>query len=92
MKKTSGIRKVAFLGDYQADVARTLGHDARSEFHLRPASATPWQSNKLLDPINDGAVLPFLHLNGCKIANPTVLARIEPEALDQFLRGNGWTP
>ena len=54
--------------------------------------ATSWQSNKFLDPITDGAVLPVLHLNGYKIANPTVLARIEPEELDQFLRGNGWTP
>lgn len=54
--------------------------------------ATAWQSNKFLDPNNDGAVLPILHLNGYKIANPTILARIEPEELDQFLRGNGWTP
>ena len=54
--------------------------------------ATSWQSNKFLDPITDGAVLPILHLNGYKIANPTVLARIEPEELDQLLRGNGWTP
>jgi len=54
--------------------------------------ATSWQSNKFLNPITDGAVLPILHLNGYKIANPTVLARIEPEELDQFLRGNGWTP
>jgi xylulose-5-phosphate/fructose-6-phosphate phosphoketolase len=54
--------------------------------------ATSWQSNKFLDPITDGAVLPVLHLNGYKIANPTVLARIEPEELEQFLRGNGWTP
>ncbi len=54
--------------------------------------ATSWQSNKFLDPIHDGAVLPILHLNGYKIANPTILARIEPEELDQFLRGNGWTP
>jgi xylulose-5-phosphate/fructose-6-phosphate phosphoketolase len=54
--------------------------------------ATSWQSNKFLDSINDGAVLPILHLNGYKIANPTLLARIEPEELDQFLRGNGWTP
>jgi xylulose-5-phosphate/fructose-6-phosphate phosphoketolase len=54
--------------------------------------ATSWQSNKFLNPINDGAVLPILHLNGYKIANPTLLARIEPEELDQFLRGNGWTP
>jgi xylulose-5-phosphate/fructose-6-phosphate phosphoketolase len=54
--------------------------------------ATSWQSNKFLDSVTDGAVLPILHLNGYKIANPTVLARIEPEELDQFLRGNGWTP
>jgi xylulose-5-phosphate/fructose-6-phosphate phosphoketolase len=54
--------------------------------------ATSWHSNKFLDPVTDGAVLPILHLNGYKIANPTVLARIEPEELDQFLRGNGWTP
>ncbi len=54
--------------------------------------ATAWHSNKFLDPITDGAVLPILHLNGYKIANPTILARIEPEELDQLLRGNGWTP
>lgn len=54
--------------------------------------ATAWHSNKFLDPATDGAVLPILHLNGYKIANPTVLARIEPEELDQFLRGNGWIP
>jgi xylulose-5-phosphate/fructose-6-phosphate phosphoketolase len=54
--------------------------------------ATSWHSNKFLDPATDGAVLPILHLNGYKIANPTVLARIEPGELDQFLRGNGWTP
>jgi len=54
--------------------------------------ATSWQSNKFLNPVTDGAVLPILHLNGYKIANPTVLARVEPEELDQFLRGNGWTP
>ena len=54
--------------------------------------ATSWQSNKLLDPITDGAVLPILHLNGYKISNPTVLARIEPEELEQFLRGCGWNP
>jgi len=54
--------------------------------------ATSWHSNKFLNPVTDGAVLPILHLNGYKIANPTVLARIEPEELDQFLRGNGWTP
>jgi xylulose-5-phosphate/fructose-6-phosphate phosphoketolase len=54
--------------------------------------ATSWHSNKFLNPLTDGAVLPILHLNGYKIANPTVFARIEPEELDQFLRGCGWTP
>jgi len=54
--------------------------------------ATSWHSNKFLDPVSDGAVLPILHLNGYKISNPTVLARIDPEELDQFLRGCGWTP
>jgi xylulose-5-phosphate/fructose-6-phosphate phosphoketolase len=54
--------------------------------------ATAWQSNKFLNPITDGVVLPILHLNGFKIANPTVLARIEHEELEQFLRGCGWTP
>ena len=54
--------------------------------------ATAWHSNKFLDPITDGAVLPILHLNGYKISNPTVLARIGRDELDQFLRGCGWTP
>jgi xylulose-5-phosphate/fructose-6-phosphate phosphoketolase len=54
--------------------------------------ATAWQSNKFLDPVSDGAVLPILHLNGFKISNPTVLARVEHEELDQFLRGCGWKP
>ena len=54
--------------------------------------ATAWQSNKFLDPITDGAVLPILHLNGFKISNPTVLARVEHEELDQFFSGCGWTP
>ena len=54
--------------------------------------ATAWQSNKLLNPISDGAVLPILHLNGFKISNPTLLARIEPRELEQFLRGCGWSP
>ncbi|HTU52145.1 MAG TPA: phosphoketolase family protein [Acidobacteriaceae bacterium] len=54
--------------------------------------ATSWHSNKFLNPIRDGAVLPILHLNGYKIANPTLLARITPEELDQLLRGYGWTP
>ena len=54
--------------------------------------ATAWQSNKFLDPITDGAVLPILHLNGYKISNPTILARIEHEELEQFFKGTGWTP
>jgi len=54
--------------------------------------ATAWHSNKFLDPVADGAVLPILHLNGYKIANPTVLARITREELEQFFRGCGWTP
>ena len=54
--------------------------------------ATSWQSTKFLNPISDGAVLPILHLNGYKISNPTVLARIGDEELAQFLRGCGWEP
>ena len=54
--------------------------------------ATAWHSNKFLDPVSDGVVLPILHLNGYKISNPTVLARITHEELDQLLRGYGWTP
>jgi len=54
--------------------------------------ATAWHSNKFLNPMTDGAVLPILHLNGYKIANPTILARITHEELEQLLRGYGWTP
>ena len=54
--------------------------------------ATAWQSNKFLNPITDGAVLPILHLNGFKISNPTILARVEHEELENFFRGCGWTP
>src|ERR1700678_1057720 len=54
--------------------------------------ATAWHSNKFLNPITDGAVLPILHLNGYKISNPTLLARITREELEQLLRGYGWTP
>jgi xylulose-5-phosphate/fructose-6-phosphate phosphoketolase len=54
--------------------------------------ATSWHSNKFLNPASDGAVLPILHLNGYKIANPTILARIPREELEQLLRGYGWTP
>ncbi len=54
--------------------------------------ATSWHSNKFLDPVGDGAVLPILHLNGWKIANPTVLARIDPGELASLLRGYGYEP
>ncbi|QIS09638.1 phosphoketolase family protein [Nocardia arthritidis] len=54
--------------------------------------AASWHSTKFVDPRRDGAVLPILHLNGYKIANPTVLARIERTELDQLLRGYGYTP
>ncbi|MCE5327663.1 MAG: phosphoketolase family protein [Planctomycetaceae bacterium] len=54
--------------------------------------AAAWQSNKFLNPATDGAVLPILHLNGYKIANPTIFARISHEELEQFFRGCGWTP
>jgi len=54
--------------------------------------ATSWHSNKFLNAATDGAVLPILHLNGYKIANPTLLARISREELEQLLRGYGWTP
>ena len=54
--------------------------------------ATAWHSNKFLNPVNDGAVLPILHLNGYKISNPTLLARIPREELEQLLCGYGWSP
>ncbi len=54
--------------------------------------ATAWHSNKFLDPARDGAVLPILHLNGYKIANPTVLARISHEELADLMRGYGYEP
>jgi len=54
--------------------------------------ATAWHSNKFLDAAGDGAVLPILHLNGYKISNPTVLARIPRDELEQLLRGYGWNP
>ena len=54
--------------------------------------ATSWHINKFLNPARDGAVLPILHLNGYKINNPTLLARISHEELESLLRGYGWTP
>jgi xylulose-5-phosphate/fructose-6-phosphate phosphoketolase len=54
--------------------------------------ATSWHINKFLNPVRDGAVLPILHLNGYKIDNPTLLARISHEELESLFRGYGWTP
>ena len=54
--------------------------------------ATSWHISKFLNPIRDGAVLPILHLNGYKINNPTLLARITHEELEDLLRGYGWNP
>jgi xylulose-5-phosphate/fructose-6-phosphate phosphoketolase len=54
--------------------------------------AASWHSNKFLDPVRDGAVLPILHLNGWKIANPTVLARIDPADLNRLFEGYGYAP
>ena len=54
--------------------------------------ATSWHSNKFLNPVTDGAVLPILHLNGFKIANPTVFSRISHEETEMFFRGCGWEP
>ena len=54
--------------------------------------ATAWHSNKFLNPVTDGAVLPILHLNGYKIASPTILARISHHELEQLMKGYGWIP
>lgn len=54
--------------------------------------ATSWHINKFINPKTDGAVLPILHLNGFKIANPTILSRISKPELDCFFKGNGWQP
>ena len=68
---------VAVVGDGEAETA---------------ALATSWQSNKLVNPKTDGIVLPILHLNGYKIANPTILARISDEELTKFFEGMGYKP
>ena len=54
--------------------------------------ATSWHINKFINPATDGAVLPILHLNGYKIANPTILSRISKAELDCLLKGYGWLP
>jgi xylulose-5-phosphate/fructose-6-phosphate phosphoketolase len=72
-----GLIVAAVIGDGEAETGPT---------------ATSWHANKFLNPVHDGAVLPILHLNGYKIANPTVLARISREELEQLFRGYGYTP
>ena len=72
-----GLIAVAVVGDGEAETGPL---------------ATSWHIDKFLNPIRDGAVLPVLHLNGYKINNPTLLARISHEELDHLLRGYGWTP
>ena len=54
--------------------------------------ATAWQSNKFLNPVTDGAVLPIMHLNGYKISNPTIFSRISHEEIQKFFEGCGWKP
>ncbi len=54
--------------------------------------AAAWHSNKFLNPITDGAVLPILHLNGFKVSNPTIFARISHEEVEMFFKGCGWEP
>lgn len=54
--------------------------------------ATSWQCNKFINPVGDGAVLPILHLNGYKIANPTIFGRMTNEEMTDFFHGNGWEP
>ena len=54
--------------------------------------ATAWHSNKFLNPITDGVVLPILHLNGYKIANPTIFSRISHDEVEMFFKGCGWEP
>lgn len=54
--------------------------------------ATAWHSNKFINPVTDGTVLPILHLNGYKISNPTIFSRISHEELEKFFEGCGWTP
>lgn len=75
--------------DHPETIALTIVGDGESE---TGPLATSWHSNKFLNPITDGAVLPVLHLNGYKINNPTVLARISEEELRSLMVGYGWTP
>jgi xylulose-5-phosphate/fructose-6-phosphate phosphoketolase len=78
----------AALDNPELIVAAVIG-DGESE---TGPLATSWHVNKFLNPARDGAVLPILHLNGYKINNPTLLARISHDELENLLRGYGWTP
>ena len=75
--------------DHPDLIALTIVGDGESE---TGPLATSWHSNKFLNPAVDGAVLPILHLNGYKINNPTVLARVSHEELEALFRGYGWEP
>jgi xylulose-5-phosphate/fructose-6-phosphate phosphoketolase len=75
--------------DHPNLIALTVVGDGESE---TGPLATSWHSNKFLNPIRDGAVLPVLHLNGYKINNPTLLARISYEVLEALFVGYGYTP
>ncbi len=70
-------------------IAVTVVGDGESE---TGPLATSWHSNKFLNPVSDGAVLPILHMNGYKISNPTVFARISHEECESFFKGCGWKP
>lgn len=75
--------------DHPNTIALTIVGDGESE---TGPLATSWHSNKFLNPIKDGAVLPVLHLNGYKINNPTILSRISEEELTALMKGYGYTP
>ncbi|TKA48443.1 putative phosphoketolase 1 [Friedmanniomyces endolithicus] len=75
--------------DHPKTIALTIVGDGEAE---TGPLATSWHSNKFLNPVTDGAVLPVLHLNGYKINNPTVLARISEDELIKLMQGYGWTP
>ena len=70
-------------------IAVTVVGDGESE---TGPLATSWHSNKFLNPVSDGAVLPILHLNGYKISNPTIFSRISHEEVEAFFKGCGWKP
>ncbi|MBR6897718.1 MAG: phosphoketolase family protein [Lachnospiraceae bacterium] len=75
--------------DYPDLIATVVVGDGEAE---TGPLATSWQCNKFINPVGDGAVLPILHLNGYKIANPTIFGRLSHEELVDFFHGNGWEP